>query len=238
MSSGRAMQSTRIGAPVESSAMCSMRRGTSLAPLDVVEDDDERLLRRRVLERLAERPGDLVRGRGARRSGRAGADRRRGEYRSTGPVELLEHLDDRPVADPLPVREATAARDRRRAEPRNLRGEPRLADAGLTDDGDQLAARSAAARSHASRSTPVRARGRRTAPRGAAPGRRAPPAAGTPGQARALPFSRAAGPPPRRPRRGRAPVSVRRSGSRRRRRLLEPCGDVDGVAGREALRCP
>ena len=34
-----------------------------LAPLDVVEDDDQRPLRRCVLERLAERPGDLLRGR-------------------------------------------------------------------------------------------------------------------------------------------------------------------------------
>ena len=51
---GRAMQTTRIGAAEESSAdaLDEVEEGL-LAPLDVVEDDDERRL---LLEQLAERP--------------------------------------------------------------------------------------------------------------------------------------------------------------------------------------
>ena len=71
-SSGRAMQSSRIDAPEESSATCSIRsRKRLLAPLDVVEDDDQRSLGRRMLQRLAERPGDLLGRWSPRRSRRA-----------------------------------------------------------------------------------------------------------------------------------------------------------------------
>ena len=55
-------------------------------------------------------------------------------------VELLQHLDHRPVGDPLPVGEAAAADDRRLDRGQKLRGQPRLADARVADDRDQLAA--------------------------------------------------------------------------------------------------
>src|SRR4029077_6923082 len=79
-----------------------------LAPLDVVEDDDERRL---LLEQLPERPGDLLR-RGSRlRLTQERTDRRRSVRIGRERVELLDHLHDRPVGDPDPVRKATAAHD-------------------------------------------------------------------------------------------------------------------------------
>ncbi len=102
-----------------------------LAPLDVVEDGDERPLGRDRLEQLAERPRDLVRrGRAARlrgahveRLGRNGIELEPRPLR----LELLQHLHDRPVGDPLPVREAAAADDRRVGGGQELRREARLA---------------------------------------------------------------------------------------------------------------
>ena len=86
-------------------------------------------------------------------------------------VELLQHLDDRPVGDPLAVGQAAAADDRRLDRARQLRGEPRLADAGIADDRDQLAALLGRTRSHASsQDRRARAHGRRTAPRAARSG--------------------------------------------------------------------
>ena len=111
-----------------------------LAPLDVVEDDHERPLRRGLLQRLAERPGDLLRRRRRLRLAEQRADRRRGGLVRGQHVELLQHLDDRPVGDPLAVGEAAAADDRRVDRSQSLRGEPGLADAGIADDRDQLAA--------------------------------------------------------------------------------------------------
>ena len=56
-SSGRAMQSRRIGAPVERNGdVLEEIEEDVLAPLDVVEDGDERLLGGNRLEQLAERP--------------------------------------------------------------------------------------------------------------------------------------------------------------------------------------
>ena len=49
-----------------------------LAPLDVVEDDHQRPLRRGLLQRLAERPGDLLRCRRRLRLAQQRADRHRG----------------------------------------------------------------------------------------------------------------------------------------------------------------
>ena len=111
-----------------------------LAPLDVVEDDHQRPLGRSLLERLAERPGDLLGRRRRLRLAEQRADRRRGGLVRGQHVELLQHLDDRPVGDPLAVGEAAAADDRRLDRRQELRGEPRLADAGIADDRDQLAA--------------------------------------------------------------------------------------------------
>jgi len=54
-------------------------------------------------------------------------------------VDLFQHLDDRPVGDPLAVGEAAAADDRRVDRRHELGGEPGLADAGITENRDQLA---------------------------------------------------------------------------------------------------
>ena len=62
------MQRSRIGAPVrEQRDVLDQVVERLLAPLDVVEDDDQRSLGRSLLERLAERPGDLLAPRSARR---------------------------------------------------------------------------------------------------------------------------------------------------------------------------
>ncbi len=108
-----------------------------LAPLDVVEDKDERRL---LLEQLAERPGDLLRRRPRLRLPQQRTDRRRGGRIRGRRVELLQHLDDRPVGDPDPVGEAAAADDRRLDHRQRLGRQPRLAETRVGDDRDQLAA--------------------------------------------------------------------------------------------------
>ncbi len=106
-----------------------------LAPLDVVEHDDERRL---LLEQLPERPGDLLRRRPRLRLPQQRADRRRGGRIGRQRAELLHHLDDRPVGDPDPVREAAAADDPRLDRAERLRRQPRLAETRIADDRDQL----------------------------------------------------------------------------------------------------
>ena len=108
-----------------------------LAPLDVVEDKDERRL---LLEQLAERPGDLLRRRPCLRLPQERTDRRRGGRIRGGRVELLEHLHHRPVGDPCPVGQAAAANDRRLDHRQRLGRQPRLAETRVSDDRDQLAA--------------------------------------------------------------------------------------------------
>ena len=110
-----------------------------LAPLDVVEDDDQRPLRRSLLQGLAESPGDLLgRCRGLalaeERVDRGGGDLVRGQQ-----VELLQDLHHRPVGDPLPVREAAAVDDPRLDRGQELRRQPRLADTRIADHRDELA---------------------------------------------------------------------------------------------------
>ena len=135
------MQSSRIAAPEESSATCSIRSrnvssphwmssktttsGRSAAACSSVLRNAQAISsadRRRL--RLAEQR----------------ADRRRGGLVRGQHVELLQHLDDRPVGDPLAVGEAAAADDRRLDRRQSLRGQPGLADAGVADDRHQLAA--------------------------------------------------------------------------------------------------
>ena len=111
-----------------------------LAPLDVVEDDDERRPPRSsssLRNAQAISSADVARSVSPSSEPIAAAARLvRGQH-----VELLEHLDHRPVGDPLAVGEAAAADDAApRARPSDLRDQPRLADAGLADDRDQLAA--------------------------------------------------------------------------------------------------
>ncbi len=109
-----------------------------LTPLQVVEANDERGL---LLEQLAERPRDLVRARLALALAEQGSDRRRPDLVRRKRIELLHHLDDGPVGDPVSVREAPAGHDPRRLELGDELGdEPRLADTSLAHDGQHLAA--------------------------------------------------------------------------------------------------
>ena len=80
-----------------------------LAPLDVVEDDEEWPLCRSVLQRLADGPGDLLRGCCYVSLAKQRTDRRgRGLVRRQH-GELLQHLHDRPVGNPLAVGKAASA---------------------------------------------------------------------------------------------------------------------------------
>ena len=109
-----------------------------LAPLDVVEDDDQRRL---LLEQLAERPGDLVSARCDVRLTEQRADRRRRHGIRRERRELLHHLHHRPVRDSLAVGQAAAADDASLDRGERLRHEPRLADSRVADDRHELAAR-------------------------------------------------------------------------------------------------
>ena len=95
-----------------------------LAPLDVVEHDHQRPLRRGLLQRLAEGPGDLLRRRRRIALAEQRADRRRRSLVGRHEVELLQHFDDGPVGDPLAVREAATAHDRRVHGRDGLRNQP------------------------------------------------------------------------------------------------------------------
>ena len=111
---GEAEQQHRRAAGEQGDVLDEVEEGL-LAPLDVVEDADERRL---LLQQLAKRPRDLLgRGRGSFVSPR----RERSAAAAAGSegktVELLQHLDDRPVRDPLPVGQAASA-DRRRLDRR------------------------------------------------------------------------------------------------------------------------
>ena len=79
-----------------------------LAPLDVVEDDEDR---GRGFEQLAESPGDLLPGR-RNVLAEERADRLFRVRLDLDVGELLDDLDDRPVRDPLSVGEAAAAERR------------------------------------------------------------------------------------------------------------------------------
>jgi hypothetical protein len=107
-----------------------------VAPLDVVEDDDERCL---LLQQLAERPGDLLRTDDTVGLAKQRADRVRGAGVLGPPSELLDDLDDRPVGDAVAVRRAPAAHNSRVDLAQSLRDEARLADARVADDGHELA---------------------------------------------------------------------------------------------------
>jgi hypothetical protein len=91
-----------------------------LAPVDVLEADDERPFLRALLERLANAPEDLL----------------------ARPLERLlrEDLANRPERDALAVGQATAHEDGCFVpdELEQLSREPRLADSGCPEDGDQL----------------------------------------------------------------------------------------------------
>ena len=153
--------------------------------------------------------------------------------------ELLHDLDDRPVSDPLAVREAPAARRPSRRRRRGTRGQARLSDARRSEHREELAGavwtdagrrRPASSRQLAcSRPTRARRAG------GASPS----PSIATSRYAStgsAFPFSSSGG------ERSASTASRTRRERRaadehlaRRRRLLEPGRDVDRVAGDEPL---
>ena len=108
-----------------------------LSPLDVVEHADEPRL---LLEQLAEGPGDLLGRSPLLRLAKQGAQRGSGRRIRGQRVELLDHLDHRPVRDPLAVRKAAAADALCIDRGEKLGRQPRLADAGIADHGHELAA--------------------------------------------------------------------------------------------------
>src|SRR5438477_10221571 len=106
--------------------------------MQVVEQADERLFVGVLLEELSERPRNLacVR-RYVALAGQRAAWPRSVAVRQV--LELLEDLDDGPVRDAVAVREATATHDLGFEAGEELGREPRLADAGGAEDGEELA---------------------------------------------------------------------------------------------------
>ena len=122
------MQSRKIAAPRDQSAMCSIELEEGrLRPLDVVEDHDERPLERFLLQDVPRRDRGLGR-------------RRHPEHRLGVRVQLEQHLDERPVRDALAVVEAATSDDARAAVDvaHELRDEPRLPDAGRPEQREEL----------------------------------------------------------------------------------------------------
>ena len=106
-------------------------------PLNVVEEEDKWCL---LLDQLAKRPGDLLRRCPHLRLPQERADGGRGGRIGRQRGQLLQHLDDRPVRDPDPVRQAAAADKRRLDRGERLRRQPGLAKTRVAHDRDQLAA--------------------------------------------------------------------------------------------------
>ena len=207
-----------------------------LAPVDVVEHHGQWLRRRSVLECLAEGPGDLLRRRGGLGVPEQRPNRRRRFGVRWQHVELLQHLDHRPVRDPLAVGQATPAHDPRLERRERLRGQACLSHACVADDRDELA--------ELLRPSPLP---------GAVSQRELPLAADEPRLVAALGRLEHPQQPvrangvglPLQPERrdgldldGLAHELERRLAEQhlaRLCRLLEPCGEVDGVARRQAL---
>ena len=154
--SGRARQTSRIGAWREAADVLDEVEQGRLGPVHVVDDDDERPLARERLEEPADRPEGLLRPRvrGLGEAHRAGDPLRdqlgavvvadelgdRGLRSSSG--DLLDDLRERPVGDPLAVGEAPAdddTRARRRSPRRSSRTSRDLPIPGGAEDGDEPA---------------------------------------------------------------------------------------------------
>ena len=116
-----------------------------LGPVDVVEDDQQRRHPGHRLEELPRTPRDLLgRGGRVRISDRARDPHRRevsvGTFLQRRPhvPDLRHHLLERPVRDPLAVRQAPADEDPSLRSPDELAREARLADPRRSDDRRQL----------------------------------------------------------------------------------------------------
>ena len=162
--SGRLTQSRRIGTDSVCRATFSISaRSVGLSPVGVVEHDDERpsrcearkqpshgpeallddSLRLQEPGELGDRLGDRAGVVGRARATPPASRPRRPRRRPRGcPLRLLDHLGERPERDPVAVGKAAPAEHRRPlAEAGDeLVGEPRLADSGRADDGDEAAA--------------------------------------------------------------------------------------------------
>src|SRR5215471_10732418 len=138
-SSGRAIHSSSSGAPSEKRRRHDEVEERRVAPLDLVEDDDQRRL---LLKQLAERPGDLVGAGRDLRLAQQGADRRCRNRIRRQHLQLFHDLDHRPIGDPLPVRQAAPTHDTSLDPGDRFPDQSGLADTGIADHRDQLAARS------------------------------------------------------------------------------------------------
>ena len=240
-SSGRAMQSSRIGASRERSATCSTRsRKRRLGPVHVVEDARRAAARRRRPRaacgppRRSPRRGRRLRlaeqrARAAGTSGRAPAAR----------PQLLDDLDDRPVGDALAVGEAAAADDRARRRPaRNSAASRDLPTPAAPSTVNSWHERSRDGLVEGVAQPPqlaLAADHRRVEPpRDRVSARQREQAVRRDRLRLALQLERLDRLRPR-PRRARAHASRADQDLAGLRRLLEPRGDVDGVAGREPL---
>ena len=212
-SSGRAMQRSRIGDPEESRAVPSTRsrkvssphwmssRKTTSGACSPSSLRNAHAICSAVVAGvgLAEQRADR------RRCGRIGGKR----------VKLLEHLDHRPVRDPLAVGQTTARDDPHPERGQRFRDKPRLADAGLAHDRDQLAgAAFEDPHPRLDESVTSRHRDRRRATRAIAPAHRVPRRGGKPIRARSCLSVSSARPVRPRPPRGRGQASSARSGCR------------------------
>ena len=122
-SSGRARQSSRIGAPCDHSGdVLDEVEERRLGPVDVVQDDHERPLARPGARTRAGRPG---------RSPRSSPTSRR---------ESAERVGERGERHAFAVRAAGAVENRRLGSRPQLEREPRLADSGLAQNGQEDAA--------------------------------------------------------------------------------------------------
>ena len=219
-SSGRAMQSSRIGAPVDRNATCSRRSRKTSSPHWMSSKTTTRglsaatpsssLRNAHAISSVEDVPPSPENG--VERVGRNGIELESRPVR----LELLQHLDHRPVGDPLPVGEAAPADDRRVRGREELRHQARLSHPRRPDDRDQLAVCPLRARSHASPSAPSsRSRPTRTESK-----RRSAAAVDTAtsrhaGTGSRLPFSVRARQAPPRPRLEPDGASSRRAGSHR-----------------------
>ena len=138
-SSGRAMHRSSSGAPAESSAVDSIRSRNVSSPHWMSSKTTTSGACSSSSFRNAQAISSPLVPTSDSPSSERIAAAATGSRRQHG--ELLHHLDDRPVGDPLPVGQAAAAHDASLDRRERLRDEPRLADPGVADDGHQLAAR-------------------------------------------------------------------------------------------------